>query len=123
QQLHCSAEALAKFSGQLGRVPSNLAAGNIRSKLLPCRPGHLLVNSLEALYQPTNVVFPILVVPDVLDDLGDRARLGVWRLCSDRGSFLEVFEQRAIEAVEHCEMRLVGKVLAFARTSAKHLLK
>ena len=39
------------------------------------------------------------------------------------GRFTEVFEERAVETVEDCKVRLIRELLAFSRSSAEHLLE
>ena len=51
-----------------------------------------------------------------------RVRL-VRRLRGDAGRLAEVFEQRAVEAVEDDEVGFVGELLALARAAAEHLLE
>ena len=45
------------------------------------------------------------------------------RLGGDGRGLLEALEQRAVEAVEDGEVRLVGELLALARAAAEHLLE
>ena len=94
-----------------------------RGEQLAGLAGHLLVDALEPLDQAADVVVAVAVLPDVLDDLGDRPGGLRRRLGGDAGGLAEVLQQRAVEAVEDGEVRLVGELLALARAAAEHLLE
>ena len=85
--------------------------------------GHLLVDALQAPDEAADVVVAVAVLPDLLDDLRDRLAVCLERLGRDRGAVSEVGEQRAVEAVEDDEVRLVRVLLALPRPAAEHLLE
>ena len=68
--------------------------------------GHVLVDAPESLREAADVVHPVAVVPDVLDDLGDRACGRCGRLGGDWRRVPEPRDERAAEAVEQPHVRL-----------------
>jgi len=84
---------------------------------------HLFLDTLETFDQPADVVIPISVIPDVLDDLDNGARLSLWRFSGDRRCVLEVLQQRSVKAVEDNKVGLVLKVFPLAGASSEHLLE
>src|SRR5258708_15627995 len=47
----------------------------------------------------------------------------LWWVCRDRCGLLEVFQQRAVKAVEHNEMRLVREMFTLSSAASQHLLE
>src|SRR6202034_310272 len=58
-----------------------------------------------------------------LDDFNDCARFTLWWLRCDRSCIAEIFEQRAIETIEHSEMRFIWEPITFACAATEHLLE
>ena len=115
-----SRRALRQVAGEAGEV----AVGDEGGERLAGLAGHLLVDPLEPLHQAADVVVAVAVLPDVLDDLvrsSASGRSGGSAVIA--GRLAEVLEQRAVEAVEDGEVRLVGVPLALARAAAEHLLE
>ena len=75
QELHGAGEVAAKLGGQLRGEAAEVAVGDAEGgEQLAGLAGHLLVDALEPLDQAADVVVAVPVLPDVLDDLVDRAR-------------------------------------------------
>ena len=102
-------------AGKITCKTAQIAVWNECREFLARFSRHLLVDPLQALHEASDVVIPVAVLPNVFDDLGDRARLVFGRLGGYVGCLSEVFKQRAIETVEYDEM---GFVRIFARLSA-----
>src|ERR1700687_1059816 len=114
---------MAQPAREIAGVFSDITTRNVRRKHLPRLARHLFLDALEALDQPADVVIAIPVVPDVSDDLDNRARLALWRFGGDRRCVPEVLQQCSAEAVEHHEVGLVWEVFALASATAKHLFE
>src|SRR5262249_54439059 len=84
---------------------------------------HLLVDALQALDQAPDVIVPIPVGPDVLNDFGDRAGGLVGWFGRDGRRSPEVLEQGPTKTVEDSEVRLVGEALTLSCAPAEHLLE
>src|SRR6185437_4538664 len=84
--------------------------------------GHFLVDSHQAPAEALDVVGPIAIVPDILDNLLDGAGGLIRRILGESGGVFEIVEQAAVEAVERGEMRLARGEAAEPSAATKHLL-
>src|SRR5450759_2468117 len=109
---------MAQFARETAGVLPNITTRNVCREHVPRLARHLFLNALEAFDQPADVVIPISVTPDVLNDLDNCARLTLWRFGGDRSCVLEVLQQGSVEAVEHHEVGLVREVLPLAGASS-----
>ena len=85
--------------------------------------GHFLVDAPETLHEAADVIVAVAVLPDFLDHFNDRPSFALRRLSGDGGRLPEVLEERAIEAIEHDEMRFILERLPSAGAAAEHLFK
>ncbi len=124
QEVHGAERSPARsIAGSFAGEGREVTLRDILGEHLASLARHRLVNPLEPLHEAADVVVAVLVRPDVGDDLGDRPRRLDRLLLGDARRVLEVFQERAIEAVEDGEVVLVGVLLALARAAADHLLE
>src|SRR6266571_4574490 len=83
----------------------------------------LLVYPTQPLDEPAHVVVPVLVGPDLLDDLPDSLAVGFRRLGGHPGDVTEILKERAVKTIEDDEVRLVWMPLSLASPPPEHLLK
>ena len=107
QELHGAGEVAAAGGRAAALAKAATSPSGMYGEQVAGLAGHLLVDPLEPLDQAADVVVAVAVVPDVLDDLGDRAGRADRRLGGDGGRLPEVLQERAVEAVEDGEVRLV----------------
>ena len=77
-----------------------ITVGDEAGEQLRALAGHLLVDALEPLDEAASVVGAVPVLPDLLDDLGDALAIAFGWLDRHASGLAEVFEERAVEAVE-----------------------
>ena len=85
-------------------------SGQLFRELGPGLAAHRLLDSTEAFDQYANVIRLVHVLPDVLDELRDGKRVFVRLFDFEVRNVLEIAEERAVEAIEDDELRLVDVV-------------
>ena len=101
-------KSLRDLAGQLAGEAGHVAVRDEVGERSRASPDISLSIRCKPLDQAADVVRPVAVLPDGVDDLLDGARGLVGRLDGEGRHLLEVFEQGAVEAVEDGEVRLVG---------------
>ena len=90
QRLRRLDEILPQARRELARERSEIASGDVLLEQRTRLARHRLVDALEALDEAADVVVAVLVRPDVVDDLFDRARRLDGVLLGDARRFFEV---------------------------------
>src|SRR5438876_143427 len=84
---------------KLASVAAEIAIGDtLGCKQFASVAGHLLVDALEPGNETANVVVPVPVCPDVVNNFSDGARWLVRRLSRDRRGRSEIREECSIKA-------------------------
>src|SRR6266571_3999827 len=123
QQLHRLGERREKHRGHPFREGTHVSIGDEACERLPSVPGHLLVYPTQPLDEPAHVVVPVLVGPDLLDDLPDSLAVGFRRLGGHPGDVTEILKERAVKTIEDDEVRLVWMPLSLPSPRPGHFFK
>src|SRR5258708_16075079 len=123
EKRHCSGEVVFQRAVEVLSEGCDIALRQESSKVFSGVSVHLFLDTKQTLGETPDIVVTISVCPDILDNLMEGAGRRNWLFFSDRRGLAEIFEESAIEAIEHHKMRFVRKLLPLARAAPEHLFK